>query len=156
MTRVAEAAIKFEAKKISLKQGKEGTIITLVVHPSDTPTIAPLWETWTGTRYAVAMVGLDDEEQPISTNAATAGKKAIQQAGILCRDPDFQAFISDEVGTFIADHDDCASNLCNMLGIKSRTELTENYAARMTFLDLREKFNSTQKGDGDATRNRTE
>jgi len=142
MTEVKEASISFEAKKISLKQGKDGTIVTLVVHPSDTQAVAPLWETWTGTRYGVAMVALNDEEQPIPPNAVEAGKRAIQQAGILCRDPQFQTFISECSDTFVVDHEECARQLCIILGIGSRTELTENHAAREDFLKLRDRYNA--------------
>ena len=141
MTEVEDATIRFEAKKIALKQSKDGTVVTLVVHPSDTANIAPLWETWTGQRYVVVMAGMDDEEQPVSTNAASAAKKAIQQAGILCRDPAFQNWLTGEAGTYIADNEMCAKALCEILGINSRTEMKENHEARSAFLDIRDKFN---------------
>jgi len=141
MTEVKDATIKFEAKKIALKQSKDGTVITLVVHPSDTVNIAPLWETWTGQRYVVVMAGMDDEEQPVSTNAATAAKKAIQQAGILCRDPAFQAWLATETDELIMDHNMCKEVLCSVLGVASRTEMKEDHEARETFLDFRDRFN---------------
>ena len=143
MTEIKDATIEFEAKKIALKQSKEGTVVTLVVHPSDTANIAPLWETWTGQRYMVVMVGMDDEEQPVSTNAVTAAKKAIQQAGILCRDPAFQNWLTDEAGTYIADNEMCAKTLCKILGINSRTEMRENHEARDAFLGIRDRFSGS-------------
>jgi len=141
MAEIEDATIKFEAKKIALKQSKEGTVVTLVVHPSDTANIAPLWETWTGQRYMVVMVGMDDAEQPVSTNTATAAKRTIQQAGILCRDPAFQNWLTGEAGTYIADNEMCVKALCEILGISSRTEMKENHEARDAFLDIRDRFN---------------
>lgn len=144
MTEIQDAAIQFEAKKISLKQSKDGTVITLVIHPADTGSVSELWETWTGQRYMVAMVGLTDEERPIATKTSEAGSRAVQSAGILCRDPDFQEYIGQQIDTFIPDDESCARELCGILGVASRTEMKENEEARESFLALRDRFNRSR------------
>jgi len=142
MSEVRDAAINFEAKKIALKQDKNGTIITLVIHHDDTEKVKELWDTATGQRYMVAMVGLTDEEQPIPTREGEAGTKAVQSAGILCRDPAFQAFVGQRLDTFITDHDACGKQLCGLLGVQSRSELKDDEDARDAFIRIRAEFNA--------------
>lgn len=144
MTEIQDAAIHFEAKKISLKQSKDGTVITLVIHPADTGSVSELWETWTGQRYMVAMVGLTDEERPIATKTSEAGSRTVQSAGILCRDPDFQEYIGQQIDTFIPDDESCARELCKIIGVSSRAEMKENNEARESFLTLRDRFNRSR------------
>ena len=140
MSEIDDAAIKFEAKKIALKQSKDGTIVTLVIHPDDTRNVTDLWETWAGQRYMVAMVGLTDDEQPIKTKTSEGIDRTVQQAGILCHDPKFQDFLSGECNTLVMDEDMAAKVLRSMLGIESRSELRTNRDAQKAFAVLRESF----------------
>ena len=74
MSDIRAAAINFEAVKLALRQSKDGIALTLSVHPSDMP--AALWSHPIGARYMVALVRLDDTDQPISPSAAFAAPEA--------------------------------------------------------------------------------
>jgi hypothetical protein len=60
-------AIHFEGVKHAYRQTKDGVVISFVVHPHDVPkglADAPL-----GSRYIVALVQVDDDEQPVHQSA---------------------------------------------------------------------------------------
>jgi hypothetical protein len=137
-TAVEQAALKFEAIKLKMTQDKNGYVLTLSVHPADVPD--DLFRAWVGARYAVAMVQLDDEDQPVATAASTAGNKAMQSAGILCHDPRFQEWFGSETGELVLDEKTCAEELRKVLGIMSRSEIGRDKDVRSAFLDLRDKY----------------
>ncbi len=138
MTDPRDATLTFEAKKIKIVQDKNGHILTLAIHPSDVP--EEIFRSWVGTRYQVVMVELDDEDQPVPVNAARAGERAIKTAGILCKDPNFQAWFGEEVKEFLADEEACAKALRNLLSIKSRKEFKEDHLAREEFNRIRDRY----------------
>ena len=65
------ATINFEAVKLTMRQDKHGFILTLSVHPEDVP--ESLFRHWVGSRYQVAMVQLDDNEEPVIPKEKTDG-----------------------------------------------------------------------------------
>ena len=134
----AEAAVRFEAVKIALSQDKTGYVMKMSIHPNEVPD--SLLRSWVGARYAVAMVELDEEDKPVPPNAARAAKSAIQQAGILCKEPRFQAWLAAETGDLIMDEAMCIHSLCTLLGISSRKEFKENHEARNAFLNIRDQY----------------
>src|SRR6185312_11557695 len=103
-------ALHCEMVKYAYRQTKDGVVVSFVVHPNDIP--AALSTSHIGARYMVALVELDDNEQPkpqpakepIKSTAAPQamassetgkpkrGWKDMQpaaQAGIRCDDPIF-------------------------------------------------------------------
>ena len=89
MSDIRAAAINFEAVKLALRQSKDGIALTLSVHPSDMP--AALWSHPIGARYMVALVRLDDTDQPVSPpddarvasiSAPSSGLTAPRPAGV--------------------------------------------------------------------------
>ncbi len=138
MADIRDAAVSFEAKKVSMKQDKNGYILTLSIHPVDVPD--EVLRAWVGARYTVAMVQLDDQEQPIMSDAQKEGPHAVQLAGILCRDPEFMKFLGMETGSPIFGHEECRATLCSILGIESRAELKTDEDARIRFLEIRDGF----------------
>ena len=62
MDDVKELALNFEAVKVSMSQDKNGTNLRLCIHPDDVP--QELHQHWVGSRYMVAMVKLNDENEP--------------------------------------------------------------------------------------------
>ena len=62
MTEIREAAIGFEAVKVSMSQDKNGVTLRLSVHPNDCP--PELHTDWVGSRYMVGMVRLNDFDEP--------------------------------------------------------------------------------------------
>lgn len=143
MTEIRDAAINFEAVKISLKQDKSGIILTLAIHPNEVP--PSLFTDWVGSRYIAALVKLDDEDKPVEPPDAAEGRKAVQIAGTLCKRPEFQRWLVSQGMVFDASEEAAAAAVCDVLGIDSRAELKGNADARKAFLDLVEEFKRRPK-----------
>ena len=78
-------ALQFEARKVALKQDRTGYILTLALHPDEIP--VELLRDFVGARYGCALVRIQDDESP------TQYSNRVQQAGMLCRQEDFQEFL---------------------------------------------------------------
>ena len=129
------ATINFESVKIAIRQDKNGYILTLAVHPNDIPD--SLLRDWVGSRYQVAMVLMNDQEQPVMPTIKAEGKKAVAQAGLLCREKRFWAFL----GVFT--EEDAVKELKERINIQSRTELVDNKIAREDFREIVNEFNKS-------------
>jgi hypothetical protein len=121
-------ALQFEARKVALKQDRTGYILTLSLHPDEIP--EELLRDFVGTRYACAVVRIQDDE------SATQYNNRVQRAGMLCKDTNFQEFIGFET------EDSAATELCKRCGIVSRSELYGNEVAKELFDDLLKEFES--------------
>ena len=136
--RPSDLAYKFEAIKVALRQDKGGFVLSLSIHPNDIP--EDLVRDWVGSRYIIAMVPIGDDEKPVDKPAARAklappmdseGAEAVRMAGMLCREPSFQAWsgcIGDEART--------AEIMKLSINIESRAELGHDAAARSRFEDF--------------------
>lgn len=136
-----DIAITFEGKKVSVNQNKDGVILRVSVHPHDVP--RRLWSDAIGTRYQVALVAIDDDEQPTAPDTTIRANRAIQSAGMLCRNPVFQRFMIDE--GLLEDKDEItdaetADALRNVLGVQSRADFHEDDNAVKAFEELRDNF----------------
>ena len=125
--------MQFEARKVALKQDRTGFVLTLAIHPDETP--EELLRDFVGARYACVMVRLQDDE------SATVYDNRVQKAGMLCRNPDFQDFLMCDNET------DAAHMLCKRCGIQSRTELHGNIEAKAKFDALVYEFESGVTND---------
>lgn len=123
-------ALQFEARKVALKQDRTGFILTLAMHPDEVP--EEILRDFVGTRYACAVVRIQDDESP------TQYSNRVAKAGMLCRDPDFQDFLSCDNET------DAAHMLCKRCGIESRTELHGNFEGKARFDTLVEQYEKTK------------
>lgn len=137
----------FEGVKAALRQSKDGIVLSLVVHPSDVET--QLMTDPIGQRYYVTLIPADaadkEQEQAQQKEKETALDHAkrmlIAQAGILCRDPEFQRWFL--VGSDVPPTEEAAIRAMHRyLGVKSRSELADSEAARRLFIDLRNNFNN--------------
>ena len=63
MSSIKEMAMSFEAVQSYMRKDVKGVNITLVIHPEDVP--EDLFRQPTESRYQVAMVLIDDQEQPV-------------------------------------------------------------------------------------------
>ncbi len=115
-------ALQFEARKVALKQDRTGYILTLSLHPDEVP--EEILRDFVGTRYACAVVRIQDDETPTNYN------NRVQKAGILCRVPAFQLFLGED------SEDLAVYELCKRCGIDSRTELHGNAKAQALFDQL--------------------
>jgi hypothetical protein len=119
-------ALQFEAKKIAMKQDRNGYVLTLSLHPDEIP--EELLRDFVGARYACALVRIQDDESP------TIYVNRVQKAAILCKSPafmDHMGAISEEMA---------ARKLCQACGIESRSELNGNLEAQQKFDDLVKEF----------------
>ena len=91
-----EAAFHFEAVKTSMSQSKAGTILRLAIHPNEVP--ANLHTDWVGSRYMVAMVKLNEQDEPEISVEQREVDKLIASAGMLCRNPSFVEFLHAKRG----------------------------------------------------------
>lgn len=144
MTEVREAAVHFEAVKTSMSQSKQGTILRLALHPNEVP--PSLHTDWVGSRYMVAMVKLDDEDQPQMSDQQRETERLIASAGMLCRNLDFAKFLFDADTLLGVPNDEAerekrvAGALREILGVESRSEMRTNSVARERFKNMVEEF----------------
>lgn len=131
-------ALQFEARKVSLKQDRTGYVLTLSLHPDEIP--EELLRDFVGTRYACAIVRIQDDETP------TAYNNRVQKAGMLCRQENFQTFLSEFIGGFV-DEESAATELCRQCGIESRSELNGNLSAQNKFDALVAEYENWSKND---------
>lgn len=142
MSSVRDAAMGFEAVKISMSQDRNGIVLRLNIHPNDCP--PELHTDWVGTRYMVAMVRLNDHDEPETREEQQRIERMIASAGLLCRNAEFGEYLV-AVG-LINGHDPynieaaAISAVRDYCGISSRTEFRDNPEARRKFEELREDF----------------
>lgn len=130
---------QFEAKKVALKQTKDGHVLTLAIHPDESPD--EILRDFVGARYMVVMVRLADTEEPMNRDEY-AGNQAVKQAGMVCRDPKFWSFLHDQGMLFEKNETAAAEALCGWCDILSRSELKTNEVARRVFFTFMEEFKS--------------
>jgi hypothetical protein len=119
--------IQFEGVKVALKQDKTGYVLALSIHPDDVPT--DLLRDFVGARYGVAMVRIDNNEQPMNREEHD-GDKSIRIAGLLCRDPDFWKYLYADSQIMFENEKESTEWLRDYLNIQSRSELKTNVQAR--------------------------
>jgi hypothetical protein len=87
----------------------------------------------------VAMVKLDDHDQPVAMTDKREIEKLKSSAGALCRNRKFQEWILSGTGEEVTEANAVAL-LRASLGIKSRSEFDTDPSARRAFNDMREEF----------------
>jgi hypothetical protein len=147
MSNLRDAAIGFEAVKVSMSQDRNGIVLRLNVHPNDCP--PELHTDWVGTRYMVAMVRLNDHDEPELREEQQRVERLIASAGLLCRNQEFAAYLVGVglVGSYDPHNMEPAAikAVRDYCGIASRTEFRDNSTARKKFEELREDFRIWKK-----------
>ncbi|KPK22221.1 MAG: hypothetical protein AMK69_20280 [Nitrospira bacterium SG8_3] len=118
-------ALQFEAVKVALKQDKTGFVLTLNIHPDELP--EELIRDYVGSRYGVAMVRIEDDE------TARKYDNRVKQSGILCRSREFQYWLHETGKTETITEEDAVEYIYRACGIRSRSELNGNIAAKEKF-----------------------
>ena len=126
-------ALQFEARKVALKQDRTGFVLTIAIHPDEVP--EELMRDFVGARYGCAFVRIQDDE------SATPYTNRVAKAGMLCRNPDFQEFLSCDNET------DTAHMLCKRCGVESRTELHGSADGKRLFDLLVHEFEYLRRTD---------
>jgi len=147
MSNLRDAVIGFEAVKVSMSQDRNGIVLRLNVHPNDCP--PELHTDWVGTRYMVAMVRLNDHDEPETREEQQRVERLIASAGLLCRNAEFAAYLVSVglVGSYDPRNMEPAAikAVRDYCGIASRTEFRDNPEARRKFEELREDFRVWKK-----------
>lgn len=153
-----DAAIHCEMKKVAYRQSKDGIVISFVLHPQEVP--AQLSTSHIGARYIAALVEIGDDEQPIhpaEKESAPARPDQIapkpdrakrdwrdlppaQQAGILCDQPIFSAYLKEQRPDDWSESPDPVDCVYLICGISSRAELGTNAKARVIWHQLDSAF----------------
>lgn len=143
MSDIRDIAINFEAVKVSMNQDKNGLMLKLAIHPSDAPqdlVVAPV-----GTRYMIAAVMLNDQDEPTMGVKKREADTVISIAGALCRNNRFQDWL-EATGLALESSEKAAVDAVrDFCGIKSRSEFSTNESARTKFMALREQFEADYK-----------
>ena len=126
---------QFEGKKVALKQTKDGHVLTLAIHPDDTP--EEIFRDYVGARYMVVMVRIDENEQPMERQPVN---KHISIAGMLCRDPQFWEFLFEQGLLLETSEKDATDWLKSYLNIESRSELKDNEEAQIALNKILREF----------------
>lgn len=146
MSEARDAAVAFEAIKVSCRQDKDGWKLTLAIHPEDIPDA--LIRTWVGKRYQVAMVELDDQDQPVKrpsrAKTDTLDKSDVDDmvlyAVMLCKEPLFQMWMVNHNYASEVSEAGAIKGMYSALMITSRAEIKENQDVRSKFLQLSKQY----------------
>jgi hypothetical protein len=130
--------LKFEAIKTSMRQDGKGTYMTLTIHPDEVP--VDLLAARPGSRYMVGMLPVDDHDRPIKGKDMEEGERAVQSAGMLCRNIKFQKWMLENGYAFGTSEQECSEGLKAFCDVESRAELKDNRQARERFKELKERF----------------
>jgi hypothetical protein len=130
--------MKFEAVKTSMRQDGKGTYLTLTIQPDEVP--IDLLSARPGNRFMVGMLLVNDHDEPIKGRDADEGDKAVQSAGMLCRNIRFQKWMEVKGYAFGTSEQECADGLKAYCVIGSRADLKTDRGARETFIKLRAAF----------------
>lgn len=152
MSDIKDIAYKFEAVQVSLRKDKNGYNLVLCLHPDDAPD--GLLRDWVGTRYGVAMVRINENEEVDIKPNELEGQRLVKSSIMCCKEPEFWEVLMDEIAESnhflmessyhlmtdnIDSEDRCSKALKGFLNIESRKELAHNEMAQAKFKELRQK-----------------
>ena len=138
MNNIRDIATTFEGVKIAMTQDKNGHILKLSIHPNDTP--ESIMRDPVGTRYTVALVRLNEQDEPVASQQDDEGIRAIRLAAALCDDPEFQMYMASIGWAEEPTEDSTTQAMREHLGVTSRKELRINSEARRRLVVLRDDF----------------
>ena len=95
-----------------------------------------------GCRYQIAMVLMDDHDQPVKGRDMEEGDRAVQSAAMLCRNPKFQQWMVRVGLAVFASEEACTDGVRVFCKVESRAEFKTNHEARANFIALRERFDN--------------
>jgi len=136
-----------ELRKVGFRQSRDGDVISFALHPDEDTEHLSLPKV--GTRFGAVIVQLADDDRPVEKRKP---HPLVQRAGILCNDPQFQAFILSgwplDWGATDGSFVERAAHVLRMVcGIQSRKELVANHEAAAAFEDLYDRFEKWKRGE---------
>jgi len=138
--------LQCEVIKIAMAQDKNGHILKLAIHPNDLPkdlVLDPL-----GSRYVMVLARLNDQDEVVKPKEKSEGDKAVDIAGLLCRNPRFIHWLFDRGYSGGDTQADAVEGIRDHCSIQSRSELATNENARRKFNELKDEFErAVKKGE---------
>ena len=134
--RVSVKPIQFEAKKVAIKQDKNGISLTLVVHPDDFP--IEILQDFVGAAYQCVFVRTDRPHE--DKQASYVGEQHVKLAGILCTSKDFWDFLHADSQIMKKDEAIATEWLRKYLGVQSRAELRTDVGAQQLLDKINREF----------------
>jgi len=138
--------LQCEVVKIGLNQDKNGHILKVAIHPSDLPKdliLDPL-----GSRYMMVLARLNDQDEVVPPKEKSDGEKAIDIAGLLCRNSRFISWMFDYGHSPERTEAGAIEGIKSHCGIESRREFRTNEDAKRLFFSLRDSFElAVKKGE---------
>lgn len=135
--------LQCEVVKIAMAQDKNGHILKLAIHPNDLPkdlVLDPL-----GSRYVMVLAKLNDNDEVETPKDKSDGEKAVDVAGLLCRNDRFVSWLFDNGLSGSRDVQGAIDAVRETCGVKSRAEFRTNEEARRKFFELRDAFEADYK-----------
>jgi hypothetical protein len=135
--------LQCEVVKVAMAQDKNGHILKLSIHPNDLPNdlvLDPL-----GTRYIMVLARLNDQDEVVQPKEKSEGDKAVDIAGLLCRNPRFIAWLFSRGYSGGDTQADAIEGIRDYCSIQSRAELASNKDARSKFNELKAEFEAAVK-----------
>jgi hypothetical protein len=135
--------VQFECVKIGMAQDRNGHILKLSIHPNDLPKDLVL--DLLGSRYVAVLARLNDQDEVVPPKEKSDGEKAIDIAGLLCRNPRFISWMFDYGYGHERTESGAIEGIKDHCGIESRRDFRTNDEARRRFLALRDLFEAAVK-----------
>jgi len=136
---------QFEAIKVGIKQDNSGYILTLRIHPDDLPD--EVMRDFVGSRYMTVMVRLNEEERPMNREQELA-KDMVRVSGMLCRDPQFWAFLQESGNVIDKTEKEAMTWLKSYLKVESRADISKSQQAVEKMLGIKQEFASWKNRSG--------
>lgn len=138
--------VQCEVVKIAMSQDKNGHILKLAIHPNDLPKDLVLDRL--GTRYVMVLAKLNDQDEIEAPKDKSEGEKAVDSAGLLCRNERFRKWMANKGLSVSETERDVIEAVKAICGVHSRSEFVSDESARAKFLSLRREFSEAySKGE---------
>jgi hypothetical protein len=137
--------LEFDALNYSFRRNKDGVVLGFVVHPN-ADCIAILAAAELGFKYKITLEPQSEgpaEVAPIARarkRPETEGEKAVMRAGILCKDTEFQFWLSSEYSPYMPGNTTAEDYVRAYCGVESRAALATNTEALEKWLELETAF----------------
>lgn len=116
---IREQAINCAVQKAAYRQTNAGIVVSFLIHHADVP--AALAAADLGTSYVMALVEMDENEQPVKQpKQLNPDKRLVQQSGMACADPVFRKFMLEQ---YSVDTGKTAEGVREFCHVKSRAEI---------------------------------
>lgn len=131
---IENMAEHFECKKYAYRQTKDGVVLSFVLHPDDIP--PDMAVSAIGSRYMVACVQINDQEEPMQAKAKNEGERALSRACLICKDADYQTWVRLNAEKWnikqldLEDEELCAHVIRNVCRVGSRSEIKTSPSAQ--------------------------